>query len=429
MWLPSDLSHICIVGGGNATHVLSALLCASSAELHVSILAPFQDEAERLSASPGITLDQPDGSTLTGKPHLITASPAAALEKARLVILPLPLFAVPAVCDLIAPHLAHGAWVAFFPAQGGVQWLAADLLGLRKNRPDLKLFGLDKLPYNCRILEFGKRVRVFGYKERLKLACYPNDPVLAKRMCSTVSAIIPRLQLSPAPNFLLATLAPGNQCIHPARMYSLFKDNTTRKTVPMFYDMKSYDDVKYIQLVSDEVQAISRAIEKVAKGMGLTLDLSGVLDVGDAVLAAYDDVKDTSSLMTIFSTCKGFEGIGTPMKKVIKDGEPIYQVDWHSRYFTEDIASLCVLHGLAEIVDVQVPTIDLLIRWAQVHMDDGEYQFVTEDGSLNTDRKKLMYSPQYWGITDKEQLVRFHAEVQSDSTADPNGTATTDTTS
>ena len=157
------------------------------------------------------------------------------------------------MCDLIAPHLAHGSCVAFFVAQGGVQLLAADFLGLRKNRPDLKLFGLGRLLYDCRILEFGKRVCVFDYKEGLKLSCYPNDPVLEKHKRATVSAVIPRLQLTPAPDFLLATLTPGIQCIHPARMYSLFKDNTTRKTFPIFYDMKSYDDVKYIQLVSDGV--------------------------------------------------------------------------------------------------------------------------------------------------------------------------------
>ena len=46
-------------------------------------------------------------------PHGKTAShhfpPAAAFEKARLVILPLPLFVVPALCDVIALHLAHGS--------------------------------------------------------------------------------------------------------------------------------------------------------------------------------------------------------------------------------------------------------------------------------------------------------------------------------
>lgn len=413
MWLPSQVRHICIVGGGNAAQVLAALLGDASnhgSGIRVSLLAPFFDECDRLTAAAssngGITVDNPDGSSTTGMPDLITSDPSAALVDAQLVLLPLPLFAIPSMCTLIAPHLARDAWVGLLPAQGGVQWVSAALLGLEKDRSDVKLFGVDKLPYNCRTIEYGKRVRVFGYKERLGLASIPNEPALAEQMAITVSAVLPRLELFTVPNFLVATLAPSNQCIHPARMYSLFKDVHTREQVPMFYDMND-DDAGYIKAVSDEIQKIARGLEKAARDCGEELDLSGVLSVGDAVLLAYDDVKDTSSLAKIFSSCTGFEGIGTPMKKMESDGKTMYEVDWGSRYFTEDIPALCVLHGLAEIVGEDVPMIDRLIRWAQPHMKDS-YEFLTEEGKLNKGRGKIMFTPQYWGITRKEQLVNFH---------------------
>lgn len=415
MFLPSQVSTICVLGGGNASQVLSTLIAAAHAsdpsKPKVHLLAPYKDEAKRLSeasSSDGITLENQDGTITKATPHLITNDPAKALHQAQVVILPLPVFAIPAMCELIKPHLVHNAWVGLLPAQGGVQWIASTLLGLQQSRPDISIFGLDKLPYNCRTVEYGKKVHVFGYKERLALASIPNNPRLAETMATTLSAVIPKLQLFTVPNFLVATLAPSNQCIHPARMYSLFKDSTIREQIPLFYDMTE-DDASYIQAVSDETQAIARGIEKASKEIGQDFDLSGVLSVGDAVLHAYDDVQDKSTLAKIFSTCKGFEGIGTPMKKVVRDGKTFYEVDWTNRYFTEDIPSLCVLHGLADIVGVKVPMIEKLIRWAQSHIDDGQYQYLLDDGSLNIDRKKVMFTPQYWGINTKEQLIDFHA--------------------
>ncbi|CAN8068623.1 unnamed protein product [Agarophyton chilense] len=416
MWKPHQIKTVCVVGGGNAAQVLGALLADAAAHgshVQVSLLAPFGDESDRLrqnaAENGGITLENPDGSTITAMPHLITADPRAALQNAQIVLLPLPTFAIPPMLRLIAPHLHTGAWVGALPAQGGFQWIAADILDTSEQGKNIKIFGFDKLPYNCRTVQYGKRIHVFGYKEDLALACIPNKLGLATTMASTISEVIPKLQLYTAANFLVLTLATSNQCIHPARMFGMFSKRTDVDRIPLFYEEMDDYSAELIGRVSHEIIAIARGIESKSQQLHQPLKLDGVLSIADSTLKVYD-VADKSSLKRIFQTCAGFEGIGTPLKKGVmrEDGVQMYEVDWKCRYFTEDVPALCVLRGVAQLVQVATPTMDMLITWAQANMPGG-YQFLTKDGCLNDDRKALMYTPQYWGISDVQSLVRFHA--------------------
>ncbi|KAI0563523.1 6-phosphogluconate dehydrogenase [Gracilaria domingensis] len=411
-----QINQICVVGGGNGAHLLSALLAHAHAQdafrARVTLLAPFRDEGELLrrnaTSNGGITVENHDGSTFTGMPHLITADPKSALQNTQIVLLPLPTYAIPPILQLIAPYLENGCWVGALPAQGGFQWIAANYLDTREQGKSIKLFGLDKLPFSCRILEYGKRVKAFGYKQNLALACVPNKPDIANIMAATLSDFIPRSKLYTVPNFLVLTLATSNQCLNPPRMYGLFSERTVIDHNPLFYEEMDDLSADVMERLSDEMLTIARAIQKKSEDMGQTMDLSCVLSIAESTTRA-NQVADSSSLKRIFQTCAGFAGIKTPLKKAgIKDGVQMYEVDWECRYFTEDIPALCVVRGLGQLLAVDTPTIDMLIRWAQKGMDGG-YEFLTKDNKLNTDRRKMMYNPQYWGILNAEALVRFHS--------------------
>lgn len=414
MWTPDQVKQICVVGGGNASQVVAALLSESrdkGSGISVAMLAPFQDESKRLlegaSANDGITLQNPDGTFTKGMPDIITDDPAKALRNSQVVILPLPTFAIPAMLELMAPHLERGTWVGAMPAQGGVQWVASRYLDMSPDGKAIKFFGLDKLPYNCRTIDYGSLIRVFGYKTKLGIACLPTDPDLVSTMAKTLSAVIPKIELSTLPNFLVVTLSAGNQVMHPSRMYGLYSQQSTWDRIPLFYDEMDDRSAELMEKVSDDAQAICRALEDAAEKMGISLDLSDVLTVGKAALKVYE-VTDTSSLRSIFATCKGLSGIKTPMKKVTgENGIEMYELDWSCRYFHEDIPALCVLRGLAQLASVKVPNLDMLIRWAQEHAFEG-YELLKGD-MLNEDRERVMYTPQYWGISSLEELLRFHA--------------------
>lgn len=418
---PPPVSQICIVGGGNSSHVLAALLGHArdnGSKIKVNMFAPFADEAERLKAGcaqdRGITLENPDGSTTKGSPDVISKNAADVVPGSQIVILPLPTFALPDMFSQIADHLDNGAWVGVLPGQGGFQWIAGSFLDTHKDGKGIVLFGSDKLPYNCRIHEYGKSVKVYAYKEKIGIATIPGTTEMTNTVTDALNKHIPKLQVHTLPNMLSVTLAPANQCIHPARMYGLFnsKDVKQWSTPPLFYEEMDQASADMIQAVSDDIQTLSHAFEHKSK-----LDMSTVLDVKTALVNVYE-IGDSSSTLSAFQTCEGFKGISTPMKEVKLEGgkDKAYEFDFGCRYFTEDVPALCVLYALSLLMDVKLPAVSTLIKWAQKKMP-GFYQYVLEDGSINNDRGKVMYTPQFWGINTAEELLAFHrtGEMQEGS--------------
>jgi hypothetical protein len=59
---------------------------------------------------------------------------------------------------------------------------------------------------------------------------------------------------------------------------------------------------------------------------------------------------------------------------------PLYELDFNGRYFTEDVPALVVLYDLARLMGVELPTVKRIIEWAQTKMPDG-YQYILKVGS------------------------------------------------
>lgn len=78
-----------------------------------------------------------------------------------------------------------------------------------------------------------------------------------------------------------------------------------------------------------------------------------------------------------------------------------FQPHVKGRLFYEDIPSgLCVLRGIAEMVGLATPTIDMMIQWHQKFMG---IEFL-KDGKLNPETIHLTTAPARYGITTLEQL-------------------------
>ncbi len=197
---------IVICGAGNAAQTLIPLL-ASDPQHHVIVYAPLADEAERMNAAmldTGLEATFAPGPTRRGKPHLITADPAAAGPGAELVLLALPAFAHGEILSALAPHLPHTAWIGALPARGGFDWQVRTLM------PDHRgiIFGLQTLPWACRIQDWGRRVEVLGTKAQVDLAAWPaaqGSGVIAT-VAATVGEMI-HVPLNPISHFLALTLA------------------------------------------------------------------------------------------------------------------------------------------------------------------------------------------------------------------------------
>ncbi|CDI82731.1 opine dehydrogenase, putative [Eimeria acervulina] len=142
---------------------------------------------------------------------------------------------------------------------------------------------------------------------------------------------------------------------------------------------------KYLALLDAELQSIKRSL--ISKFPNL--DLSTVLPIQERIIQQYgDDVKDRSNLQMVVSSNRGYASCRTPAVA--------------GRLFQEDVPSgMCVLRGIAELVGVPTPTIDMMIEWHQKFMN---IEFL-KDGKLNPKTIHLTTAPARYGIQTADQLV------------------------
>ena len=381
---------ITVCGGGNGAQTL-APIAARNLGCPVDIYAPFADEAERLRV--GIAAH--GGLEVTGavqgkaRPRRVSADPAEVIPGSNVVVLVLPAFAHESTLRQIVPFLDEGAWVGAMPARGGFDYCAAQILAER-GRDDVGLFGLQTLPWACRIHEYGRVVQVLGVKNVVDAASRPAAQIeqiapLLERMLG--------LPISAAANMLALTLANTGQLIHPGIMYGLFAgwDGTPfdADDVPLFYHSLSEEGAQMLAGLSNDVQAICARLEP-------ALDLSAVRPLKAWLLRSYGNaITDPSSLRRAFVTNQAYAGLKAPVREV-SPGQ--FVPDFHARYLAEDVPfGLAVSRAIARLADVETPTMDEVIAWAGALL--GKDYLGRDAGEART--------PQRYGLASLEALITF----------------------
>jgi hypothetical protein len=387
--------QITICGGGNAAHTLAGLMAAQQ-ELRVNVYTPFSEEVRQwlqgTTARGGITVITPDG-TLTGRPHRVSAEPAAVIPGSRLVLLALPAFAHESTLRAIAPHLEDGVWVGVLPARGGFYWGARHTLGDKKDR--VTIFGLQTLPWACRIQQYGREVAILGTKAEVDLATYPSH--YAGEIITLLNDLL-RIRLRPIASFLSLTLADRGQIIHPGIMYGLFHnwDGRPYDEAPLFYQGVTAATAGILQQLSDEVQTVRAVLENRYP----ELDLTAVQSLDEWLLRSYGDmITDTSSLQSCFVTNRSYVGLRAPMRPAGGGLVP----DFQARYLAEDVPyGLVVTRGIAELAQVATPAIDRVITWAQAGL---EKKYLVK-GKLKGRDVVASRAPQPYGFEKLDDVIR-----------------------
>jgi hypothetical protein len=393
--------RITICGAGNAAQTLIALL-AGDGQHSVSVYAPLAGEAERLATTAGVhgvEASFAGGPTFCGLPALVTDDPGAAVADADLVLMALPAFAHEVVLRTLAPRLPGKVWIGVLPARGGFDWMAQEVLApfKRTGHNDLLLFGLQTLPWACRIHEWGRRVDVLGVKAGVDLAAWPSPK--APEVAATLAGLI-QVDLQPVPTFLALTLANTGQIIHPGIMYALFHNwdgvPFAVEQTPSFYGGIDPCGAEILQAMSAEVQHLCRELESIVPA----LDLSCVLPVHEWLLRCYTgQIEDPRTLCSAFNTNRAYLGLQAPVTPVTATTcVPAFT----SRYLSEDIPhGLLVTRGIAELAGVPTPTIDRVILWAQQHL--GRHYLT--DGKINSAHLTHSRAPQRYGIDTVSDLL------------------------
>ena len=103
----------------------------------------------------------------------------------------------------------------------------------------------------------------------------------------------------------------------------------------------------------------------------------------------------------MFALNDAYIGFRCPFKRA-KDGEG-WVPDFENRYFTEDIPfGLCIYKGIADIVNVSTPMMDIVLTWAQTYM--GKEYIV--NGKLAGRDVGETTAPQRFGMTTVADLIR-----------------------
>jgi hypothetical protein len=396
-----DAAHpkmvVTICGAGNLGHVFAGLLGARQ-DIETRLLVSSAERAEEfrhaMQLEGGVRVRSPDGTSVLGRPALVTHDAAAAIRGAELILLCVPSHVEAPMLERILPHVDRDdACVGSIPAPGGFDWKARDVLA-RHGKANA-YFGLGFIPWMCKTAAFGREVRILGGKSINVVAVHPPAQLatVADRLTRVVQT--PVLDVG---SFLNLTLHPGNQVLHPAIGYSWLRDwdGTPFPEAPLLYEGVSAQAAELCRELGDEIMVLRRALAKAMPQLALPL----VMPLLDSLKTGYGAaIADARTLQSAIASNSAYAGIRMPMRKVQGGCLP----DWQSRFFLEDIPhGLAVLHGLAELLAVDVPRVDEILTWAQRRL--GKEYLV--DGRLIGKDVAQTGAPQCHGIRTVADLVR-----------------------
>lgn len=326
---------VCICGGGNLGHVVAGFVAAQG-KYEVCLLTRHP---ERWSQE--LTIETPTATTLTGHLSGLYSDAKQAVGHADIVLLCLPGYAIRETLLHIKDHLRPDSAVGSVVSSTGFFFEAMELLPASQ-----PLFGFQRVPFISRIVEYGRKARLMGYKESLHLAIErARQP---EQLCDTLADML-QTPIHLLGSYYEVSLSNSNPLLHPSRLYSLWKDwheGVVYSRVPLFYEEWTEEAARLYIEMDNELQALLELLP-VRKG-----SIATVLD--------YYESTDVASLTRKLRSIEAFKGILSPMKETAGG----YVPDFQSRYFTEDFPyGLAIVHRLTHEKGVPSPTIDRIYEW------------------------------------------------------------------
>jgi len=394
---------LAVCGGGNAGHLL-AVITSQTFPGDIVWLTSSNDSAERLREG----VFSPDGLRSTGafsgradKVRLISSDPAEVIPHAGTVLIAVPSFGHGRILDRISPFLNESALVGVLPSRSGFEFPATHTISGIRPRGDRRVFGLQTLPWSARIQQRGKIVHVLGIKKRVLMATLPHRE--AEGLVPWLSHLL-GIEIVPTSNFLNLTLGNPGQVIHPGLMYGLFAEWNgapyREDNIPRFYADATDKTGMFVEGLSREITAVARRIQESSAGK---LELTGVLSIHDWLRLSYPtQIGDASTVATSFRTLAPLQARKPPMREAAP-GE--YVPDFNYRYISEDVPfGLVVVKAIATLSDVDTPSIDAVIAWAQEKL--GKHYLV--NGTVSGSDAHELRIPQNYGIGTMTNLIEWY---------------------
>ena len=394
-----NIDTITICGGGNAAHAMIPVI-QNHFSGKINLFLPFGDEAHHfqklINDKKYLTATIGDNE-IYGQPDKVSKLAKEACKEADLILMPLPAFAHEQTLLQIAPFLKEEAIIGAIPARSGFEYAALKILKEHK-KEKVKIFGMQTLPWACRIKEYATWVDILGKKKSVGMAAFPHEITL--ELASFLSRILD-LKIEPLPNMLTLTLANVGQIIHPGIMYGLFKGKEhityQKENIPLFYQGVTEEIAKTLKAMSDEILRLTNRI----KTLNHDVNLEHVMGLKDWLLYSYKgSIADNSTLQTCFNTNSAYQGLRAPVKKE----NDCYSPDFQARYLTEDVPNgLVVTKAIAQMAKVDMPIIDEVILTISKWIGK---EYIKRDHLEGKDIKDTRI-PQNYGVNNLEEIIVY----------------------
>lgn len=244
------------------------------------------------------------------------------------------------------------------------------------NLREITTFAIGLIPWICRISKYGKVGITYGPKELNIVAVSPTSDFeyLNNNFLSHICFNwFDTGKFHLADNFLSLTLSVDNQIIHTSRLYVLSQKTKgvwdLEEDVPFFYKNYTLSSAMMLKNLDYDYSLIRNKI----KSMYPQIKFTYMLDYLSLERLSYQ--SENSDILISFLNSKTLGQIKTPV--IYEDGQFI--IDKKHRFFFDDIYyGLMIAKWFAERLEIEVKTIDKILGWAQIVLNDK----VIKDGKL-----------------------------------------------
>lgn len=344
--------NLCICGGGNLGHVIAAFAAHRGYDVQLLTRHPEQ-------WSQDITIDTPEGQTITGHISRISNRPEDVIPQSDIILLCLPGYAIAdclrSIAPLLSPPLGGSPDAQIASPNGGrmegavgsVVSSTGFFFEAQKILPaSTPLFGFQRVPFIARVEQYGRSAHLLGYKPQLSIAvehlqdAEPLRQQIERLFNTPVELLASHYEVS---------LTNSNPLLHTSRLFTMWRDWHEGIVYPVQNRFYADWTDEASQLLIDMDSEFFRLLDVLPVRPG---SIPTILD--------YYESHDAASLTQKLHSIQAFRDILSPMKEV----EGGFIPDFRSRYFTEDFPyGLAIIHRLMQEHNIDAPHIEQVYQW------------------------------------------------------------------
>ena len=408
--MPVGPLKICVCGSGESAHCMVGL-AASQADVKVRVLALHENDAELWSKEMesndfAVVINEKNGTTreVKAKPEVITKEPEEAITGSDFILMAMSPISHETYLKAIEPYIGKNTLIVGLPGSPGFEFQCRDILA-EKSIP-CTLMNFDNLPWDSKIIEFGKKVEILNFRTYLTGSMIRGRGICKRPPLMTLQMLHGSEPIFRQSKHYLESVLMSHSYLKPAIIFGHWNrwNGKPVPQTPLFYESMTKETADLISHCSDECVTIAQAL---MKNSSTKVDLSDVKNIFEWYKEfCTNDVEDCSDLFKAISTNKLYKGVSHQMKKVTGGLVP----DYHCEFLEEDIPmGMVVIRALADFAGVKIINIDMLLEWCQKKM--GKEYLV--NGELKGKDMQSTRCPQRFGFTTLESVISCQKDTPS----------------